>query len=612
LRRIVLFFLGFLAAWACPWSNELREYLNARFWLPFAKHAASFERPHVRRVDVPFAGMTAVTGDSPLERLRAAYQGASQPGFYPPNPPALPDLSSLRQAVAAARADRSLTRREREEVDLVEAKMEMREGEPDDPDLLESAKKKFQAFLRTARTQEFRSEARGWLAHVYYLLGEQTAAGKIYLDELNRDGSNLSRETLHNSLQMTYGYTGGPELLSHLDEYFDTPEHAAFAIQLVTNPHWRRELYAGRIEQPADNSGTYTRIKDLLASHEGLLRSQGGSDTLALLAMRIALRMGDPAGARRIAEAVPADDAARQSPDFLWMSASAFYLSREYAAAEQPLLALFRSPRATKGQRAAAAYGLCGVYWKTGNVAEQLRFALWLHTADRQSEYLTIPSGLSDFSVYWADSGWDLGLLLESGATVEALRSFVERNPSVADIRLVQYSLAVRLSREERYQEAADLYQSIHANRRATRLQRLALLYEAANRGADGDRLEARFELARFIAANPEGIYFNNALWQGMQRYALDAASDERLTRTERQALTDSERSLKDGQEERWRAYLILRDIVRDAGQSNLGRKSATLSLVCLRGINTDRFGRQKEILRADADLSRWIIRAAK
>ena len=108
-------------------------------------------------------------------------------------------------------------------MDLIEAKIEMRAGQPEEPELLLSAKQKLQRFLRTARTPEFLSEARGWLARIHFLLGEQTAAGKIYLDELNRDGSNLSRETLLDSLRMTYGYDGGPELLAHLEEYFDTP-----------------------------------------------------------------------------------------------------------------------------------------------------------------------------------------------------------------------------------------------------------------------------------------------------------------------------------------------------------------------------------------------------
>src|SRR5262249_27395235 len=242
-------------------------------------------------------------------------------------------------------------------------------------------------------------------------VGEQTAAGKIYLDELNRDGSNLSRETLLTSLRMTYGYDGGPALIADLDEYFDTPEHAAFAIELVTNPRRPEKTYSGRFTRPSDNSQIYQRIKNLLAKHEDLFRSKGDG-TLGLLAMRTALRMGDPGEARKIAELVPL--ALQASPDFLWMSASALFLSHDYAAAEKPLLALFRSARAAKSQKAAAAYGLCGVYWKTGNVSEQIRYALWLHMADRNYEYLSVPSLLSDLSVYWASSGWDLNLLLDA------------------------------------------------------------------------------------------------------------------------------------------------------------------------------------------------------
>ncbi|HZT31159.1 MAG TPA: hypothetical protein VFA33_14820 [Bryobacteraceae bacterium] len=611
--RFSLIFLALLIAGACPWHDELREYLNAYFWLPFARHAANFEKPSVLRMNVPYAGMAAAQGNTALARLREAYQKISRPELYYQNPPPAPDLESLRQAVTAARNDQSLTRRDKEEVDLVAAKIEMRAGEFSDSDLLQSAERKFQTFLRTARTPEFRSEARGWLAHIHYLFGEQTAAGKIYLDELNRAGSNLSRETLLNSLRMTYGYDGEPGLVAHLDEYFDTPEHAAFAIELATNPHWQGELETGRFARSPNTAQTYRRIKDLLAKHEDLLRSKSGADTLGLLAMRSALSMGDPTGARKMAESVPATASVRASPDFQWMSASALFLSRDYAAAEKPLLALFRSPRATKLQRAAAAYGLCGVYWKTGNLAEQIRFALWLHTAGGR-EYLPVPSRLSDLSVYWAASGWDLNMLLDAEAPVDALRSFAEQNPNLDGIRLVEYSLAVRLSRQDRYQEAAELYRSIHANRRAQRLQRLALLSQAAEKPgvSSRQRLDARYELAEFVAANPEGIYFNDALWHGMQRYALQAASDCRLTRTERARLMDAERELKDSQDERWRAYLILRDIVHDAGVSNLGRDAAKLALRCLRGINTDRFGRQEEIRRADIDLSRWLQQASR
>ena len=614
-RRFLLFFAVLLLACACPWDDELREYLNAHFWSPFAKHAASFERPNVRRMDAPYAGMAPAQGSSALARLRAAYQQLSQPEPYSQNPLPPSDLSSLRQAVTAARADRSLTRHEREEVDLVEAKIEMRAGELDDSgDLLQSAERKFHVFLRTARSPEFRSEARGWLAHIHYVFGEQTEAGKMYLDELNRAGSNLSRETLLNSLRMTYGYDGGSELVAHLDDYFDTPEHASFAIDLVTNPQWQREREPGRFVRTGSKSQTYQRIKGLLAKHEDLLRSKNGAETLGLLAMRTALIMGDPAEARKIAQSVPAGAALHASPDFQWMSASALFLAREYAAAERPLLALFRSARATKRQRAAAAYGLCGVYWKTGNVAEQLRFALWLHTADREREYLPTPSRLSDLSVYWASSGWDLNMLLDSEAPVDALRSFADENPNLAGIRLVKYSLAVRLSRHERYQEAAELYRSIDASRRAPRLHQLALLSQAAEKPGISaqQRLNARYELAGFVAANPGGIYFNDALWHGMQRYALQSASDCRLTGAERTRLMDAERELKDSQEERWRAYLILRDVVRDAGVSASGRDAAKLALRCLRGINTDRFGREQEIRNADIELSRWLQQASK
>ncbi|MEO8660571.1 MAG: hypothetical protein ABI693_19025 [Bryobacteraceae bacterium] len=603
-RRFLLFFLGFMLAGACPWSDELREYLNAHFWLPFAKHAESFEKPNVPRRDVPYAGMTAAAqGATPLARLREAYQKIPPPDVSYQIQPPPPNLSSLRQAVAAARSGPSLTRRDKEEVDLVEAKIEMRVGEFGDSILLTSAQRKFLAFLRTARTPEFQSEARGWLAHIYYLSGEQTLAGKIYLDELNRAGSNLSRETLLTSLQITYGYDGGPQLIAHLDEYFDTPEHAAFAIELVTNPHWPRDA---RHHQPfarsATTSQTYQRIKHLLAKHKDLLRSKDGAATLGLLAMRTALRMGDPGGARQIAASVSSTAATDASPDFQWMSASAFFLSRNYAAAEKPLLALFRSKLATSGQRAAAAYGLCGVYWKTGNVSEQLRFALWLDTVDRQHEYLSIPSGLRDLSVYWASSSWDINFLLDAGAPLDTLRSFAEQNSDLPGIRLVKYSIAVRLSRQGRYQEAAALYKSINANRRAQRLQQLAQLSDAADRSID-----ARYRFAAYLAENPNRIYYNDAIWQGMQSYVFQAATDYRLSRTERTQLLAAERELKDSQDERWRAYLLLRDIVRDAGPSDLGRDAAKLALRCLRRINGDRFGRNEEIRQADIALSRSL-----
>src|SRR5438874_12404121 len=71
--------LGVTFVWACAFDTTLREYLNAYFWLPFAKRAAGFEKPKVRRINAPFAGMTKAEGDRPLAKLRATYQQISQP-----------------------------------------------------------------------------------------------------------------------------------------------------------------------------------------------------------------------------------------------------------------------------------------------------------------------------------------------------------------------------------------------------------------------------------------------------------------------------------------------------------------------------------------------------
>ncbi len=489
----------------------------------------------------------------------------------------------------------------------------MRDGEPDDPALLASAKGKLQRFISTARTSAFLSEARGWLAYVDYLLGDHTAAGKIYIDELNRNGSNLSRETLLNSLQINYGYDGGPDLLAHLEEYFDTPEHAAFAISLATNPHWP-DYDSGRNpppEPPPDNTAqSYERIQSLLEKHRDLLQRETGANALALLAMRTALRVGDPPGVLKIAAMIPATAADRAEPDFDWMLASADFLTHDFAAAEPPLLALFQSTSSAPEQKAAAAYALCGVYLKLHNPVEQIHFALWL-AANPHDEFYPYPTdGNEDMSVYWAVSGWDRNLLLESEAPIEALEAFLKRYPNAKQTRIVKYSLAVRLARENRYDYAAQIYQSVGAVGRAPRMRQLAQLYHEANRTdlPPPQLQDARYKLADFLAAHPEGIYFNDLLWNRLQRYALYAADQSGFTRSEHEAsAVEGERKLKDDQEERWRAYLILRDVVRDAGKTELGRKAALLALSSLRRINTGRFGREDDIAQATSELATWL-----
>ena len=594
---VLLSILGF--SLACPFDSTLRVYLNTYFWMPFAKHPGSFERPNVRRISAPFAGMGVVRENTTIGTLRASYQRFSKPDFDSLNQPG-GDFSGLRRDLAAAQADTSLSARDREEVRLLEAKIDMREGQPETPEPLERAKTKFQAFLRTARTPEFLSEARGWLAHVYYLLGDQAGAGKIYLDELNRDGSNLSRSTLLNSLHMTYGYDGGQELRDHLADYFDTPAHAAFAIQLVTNPHSHGEPRAGE---------TYSRLKALIENHADLLRSNTGANALALLSIRAALRMGDPQTALEIARQVPRNASVRNEPDFQWMLAASSFLVRDYAGAEQPLLALYQSNSASFRQKAAAAYALCGVYFKTGNQMEQLRYALALRSfADRDADFYPVPTQISEGSIYLAVSGWDLNLILEFGASIDVLRQFINENPAATGIRTVKYSLAVRLARENQYPEAAALYESIGAYRRAARMRRLAALDREMDRAdlTDSQRLEARYQFAAYLSANSNRIYFNDSLWQGYQAYAFQAGSDSRLTRSERDTMIAGERKLQDDQEELWRAYLILRDTVRQAGNSDIGRRSAALPVRDLRRISS-RFGRAADIRKADSELSKWL-----
>jgi len=124
------------------------------------------------------------------------------------------------------------------------------------------------------------------------------------------------------------------------------------------------------------------------------------------LLMRTALRFGDPAAAVSMAEQLPSTAPARSEAGFLWMLGSSRFLSRDYAASEQPLLALFRSSRATRGQKAAAAYALCGFYGKLRNIQEQLRFARWLNTPlVENKDYFSGLVTVADMSLYGAPGG---------------------------------------------------------------------------------------------------------------------------------------------------------------------------------------------------------------
>jgi hypothetical protein len=572
-------------------DRSLREYLLTSFWSPMVRRAADFERKGVRRVSEPFAGMQRDESGTPLARLRSLYRESFAVGMTVSGDA----LGKWKSSLAAARGDASLTARDREEVELIDAKMELRSGSFDDPVPWRSAKAKLLRFLGRSRDPALASEARGWLAHAHYKLGEQSAAGKIYLDELNRPGSNLGSETVLNSLRMTYYRNGGRKLLDQLEDYFDTAEHAEFAILQATNP--------GRREGPPP----YAKVNALLQKHGKLFETERGARVLTLLGMRTALWAADPPGALRIAARVPRTSAVRTDPEFLWMAASARFLMGDFAGAEAPLAELFASKKATPLQRSAAAYGLCGVFRKLGNHVEQLRHALWLKS--NQGDRM-LGGGLGDdsLSVYWAMSGWDLGMILEVEAPVAALEEFVRKYPRTTDVRLVQYALAVRLCRERRYAESADWYKRAGAPHRAVRMAKMEkLVAEVAAAETGEPRLQAKYRLAEYMSANQERLLFNDSLWAFYQRYALVAEDDSRFTAAERATAIRQERELQDAQEESWQAYLILADIVREAGRGPTGRKAATLALTCLGQISPDRFRREKEIEAKRRDLAAWL-----
>jgi hypothetical protein len=608
LFSLVLVVAGVVVVQSCGWDSSLREYLSRRFWLPFAKSSVPLERKSVRRVSVPFAGMDSLNNPNlSIKNLRRAYQAIS--GIDAGMGPVRGSIVAARSALQEALADSSLTASQKEEVALIEAKIEMRFGktEGDDPVTLSRARQKLQSFLRSARNPAFASEARGWLAHIYWLLGDQAAAGKLYLDELNRDGSNLSRETLLSSLRVVYGYDGRSQLRLQIREYFDTPEHAAFAIQLITNPRTNRT----DDEIKSDNEA-YRTIVRLAEQHRSLFDSAAKSEELTLLLMRTALRMGDPENVIKTVELIAPNSELLENIDLNWMKASAHFVMHEYRLAEQPLLNMFRSSRSSPDDKAAAAYGLVGVYQKIEDPVEALRYALWLiGQLTQPANPWNSPDGTSveERTVYWAPSGWDFATLVEYQLSDEALVEFLRRYPDLPNTRLVRYAQAVRLARADRYSESAEVYGSIGSVRRAARMRELADVFDKTNDGAltEEQRMEAQFRFAEYLSNNSERVYFNDSLWHHFQNHALFAQFDSRLTKAERDTFMSAERNLRDLQEERWRAYLILNGIVEKSGKTPLGRKAARLALRCLRGINTGRFGRDAMIREADIRLSNWL-----
>jgi hypothetical protein len=293
-----------------------------------------------------------------------------------------------------------------------------------------------------------------------------------------------------------------------------------------------------------------------------------------------------------------------------------------------------------------AAQALLGVYQKLGRGVDQLHAAFLYYQAEQERppdshgvESIFITGPYYNF-MYLPASGWlfDLPYLLDVQLKNEDLSLYLKRyskpaglikiesfDPSVpgrlrSAREIVEYALAVRYTRQEKYSKAASIYRKLDAGRRANRLPRLARLHGEANDPSlsAGQRLESQFAYAAFLEEHSTQVFFNDMLWHGFQRYAFveegigsgcvspGIADCQGLTRKERDHFLKQERRVKDEQEERWRAYKILESVIKEAGHSELGNRAAARALKCLKLINTDRFGREKEIDSAIRRLSNW------
>jgi hypothetical protein len=628
---------------ACgPWY-VLRAGLDPVFWQPFVRTIPDLlGEPRAAVPASVFAGMSA--GGTPgLAAARRAYQAvarwrADHFGWEPSAPPPLAGTASAaRRAVEAALAANPSSI-EAEELLLIRCKVTLREAEallmtsqskvvtpePAPVDALRKARDELVAYLAVARTPSLASEARGWLARCHYLLGEPHQAARIYLDELARTDSALDRATLLTSMRLLFSYNGSEAgLADHLEEYFDTPQHALFVVNLVTNPVVNDQ------GERAAMSAVGRKALAALQRHRDLFAQGDASDRLALAGMRASLYMGDPAAALNFgASLAPATPSAR-APEARWMLGVAHFLQGQYEAAEPHLIAVANSTASPARARAQARLGLLAVYQKLGRPVDQLVTA-FRYEAEQNGREMEVFSSENEWYLEWWHYGgslMDLRYLLDVQLTedeLRAARAALELLPPLridvgwngakrTAVYLVDYELAVRAARREAYEEAASLYARLGVAGRAERMRVLANLRIPAFTGRSEEELRRQYAYGVFLADHSERVFFNDLLWYGLQRYAYVSYSSDRdpnpvlLGKEGERALLTSERHFKDAQEERWQAYLVLDHVVEGAGHSRLGERAARKAVECLDRIRTDRFGRDTEVEAAKVRLARWL-----
>jgi hypothetical protein len=309
------------------------------------------------------------------------------------------------------------------------------------------------------------------------------------------------------------------------------------------------------------------------------------------------------------------------------MMAVAHFLRGEYARAKPYLLAVDR-PTSPPKARGLAQLGLLGVYQKLDRPVDQLVTALRYESTS--SALLSEYSPADVWSLgWWPQVGFlmDVRYLLDVQLTedeLRAARSTLEHQepltialwsrPGHRTARdLVDYALAVRAARREAFAEAADLYTALGVSRRAQRMRTLARLTAADPSTSVEGSLRRRYEYGVFLADHSERVFFNDLLWSGYQQYAMlhredrRAATPDLLGADEQAAFVERERRFKDAQEERWRAFVVLDDVVARAGNSSLGRRAARKAIEALDRIHTERFGRAAEIDAARTRLVVWL-----
>ncbi len=609
------------AGHACGGPMSFRYYLDSRMWQPFVKYENAIlksKSPGRKqgggiakgRSTGPFAGFSNEQASDALIRVRQAYAKEA--------------YEQAKKEITAAEKT-GLAGKELEELSLIDAKVDMRladqKGSIDD-DLLNTSLLKFQTFLETSKVPSFRSEARGWIAHIHYLFREYSAAVKIYLDELERDDSFFSREGLLDSLHTVFKYNGdNGGLADHLEEYFDSPAHALFAVYIVTNP-----LPAGE-EGDAERAAGQMAIK-ALQSHQELFTGDGLSDTLALALMRASLYMGDTGAALTYSAKVASGSKTAGGAEFNWIVGACRYLQKEYALAEAPLLRAVKSTDATPRETRAAAQGLIGVYRKLRRPVDELRAAFLYES--KGSEDSAEPLEIDRFA-YIPDFEWllDTPYFLDIQLTDDELREYLARYGEEAKrikyptlqghertaYEAVKYALAVRLARHEKYDQSARIYGEINAKPRAARMRSLLELYrKATDRSLPGpNHMEAMYQYASFLESHSTQVFFNDMVWFRCQNWtfveggivAMARAQD--LGPLEVEQFRRLERRVKDEQEERWRAYLILVPIVENGRPKDLRWRAAVKAIRCLDMIAVERFGRSDEINRARDRLLQWL-----